>query len=303
MKMLGLVGPTASGKTHIALALGARFGAEVVSVDSMQVYRGMDVATAKPSKSEQVRLPHHLIDLVEPGERFSVAEFQSHALQCLKDLESRGITPLLAGGSGLYLRAVIDELEFPPTDAVVRAKLDARPTEELWERLERVDPVAAAKMEPANHRRTVRALEVIELTGKTFSSFRKAWDAYPARGEKIVGLRLADEVLRPRLVSRTTAMFSGAIQSEVTRLCNVGRRSALETTAAIGYRQALALDEGVITRAEAIEQTVLASMQLARRQMRWFNRDPRIEWFDGADLERAARDIAAYWGGPPSGGE
>jgi tRNA dimethylallyltransferase len=293
--ILALVGPTASGKTRIALELAPALGAEVLSVDSMQVYRGMDVGTAKPSASERRTVPHHLLDLAEPGQAFSVAEFQRAALAALDDVNRRGRTPILAGGSGLYFRAVVDELAFPPTDAAVRARLDLQEREELWRRLVTSDPDAAARIQPSNKRRIVRALEVAELTGRPFSSFRTSWESFASEGLRVAGLDVPLPALRVRIEERTTAMFDGPIQAEAARLRDAGHRGALQAAAAIGYRDALDQIEGRITRAEAVDRTVKATVDLARRQMRWFRRDPRIEWIDATDIERAAGAVRAYW--------
>ena len=293
--ILGLVGPTASGKTRIALGLAPQIAAEVLSVDSMQVYRGMDVGTAKPSPMEQTRVKHHLLDLADPGERFSVAEFQSAARMAMAQVRERGCTPLLVGGSGLYFRAVADDLAFPPTDATVRADLEREDLAVLRDRLAAIDPDASARIQPANKRRIVRALEVIEITGRPFSSFRTSWDAFATGGLRVAGLRVAPGVLRARITERTLAMFAGPLQDETTGLVEGGYRAALSAAAAIGYSDALAVIEGRSSVDDAVERTVRATIDLARRQMRWFKRDPRIHWIDADELEGATAEVQAYW--------
>lgn len=266
-----------------------------MSVDSMQVYRGMDVGTAKPTMLDRARVPHHLLDVADPGEPFSVAEYQRLAHEVLSDLSASSRTPMLVGGSGLYFRAIADELRFPPTDPSVRARLAAQPPADLWERLRAADPDAARRIEPANVRRIIRALEVIEITARPFSSFRTAWETYPGEGMVVAGLAVAPDVLRRRIEDRTRAMFKGPLLDETEQLAQRGHRAALQTAPAIGYRQALGVIDGLCTATEAEEETVRATMALSRRQMRWFRRDPRIRWFEAADIERAAAEITAYW--------
>ncbi|MFN2641118.1 MAG: tRNA (adenosine(37)-N6)-dimethylallyltransferase MiaA [Actinomycetota bacterium] len=293
--LLALLGPTAAGKTRIALDLAPEMGAEVVSVDSMQVYRGMDVGTAKPTMAERARVPHHLVDMVLPGEPFSVAEYQQLSREVMAELDATKRAPMLVGGSGLYFRAIVDNLRFPPTDQAVRGRLEKQPPEELWERLRAADPAAASRMEPANARRIIRALEVIEITARPFSSFRTAWDRYPGRGMLVAGLKVPAETLRRRIEDRTRGMFKGPLLDEAQALSRAGYSTALRSAAAIGYRQALNVLDGLCTVSEAEDETVRATMALSRRQMRWFKRDPRVNWFDATDIDRAAGQIKAYW--------
>jgi tRNA dimethylallyltransferase len=291
------VGPTACGKTRLALKLAASLGAEVVSIDSMQVYRGMDVGTAKPSDDERAVVPHHLLDLAEPGESFSVAAFQRAASQALAAIEARGRTAMLVGGSGLYFRAIVDTLAFPPTDAAVRADLEAQELNALWSRLRETDPAAAARIQPQNKRRIVRALEVAEITGKPFSAFRTSWDSYRAGGMRAAGLRVSAPVLRERIERRAREMFAGPILAEAAALSDAGYGDAIAGTAAIGYRDALGVVQGIMTVEEAVERTVADTMRLARRQMRWFLKDPRIRWIDADDIGVAEDELGAYWSG------
>ena len=209
--VLAVVGPTAAGKTELALVVAEELGAEVVSADAMLVYRGMDIGTAKPTPAERARVPHHVVDLVEPGEEFSVARFQPLARGAIADVLGRGRLPLLVGGSGLYFQAVVDDFVFPPTDQAVRARLEAEAAQvglpELYARLAAADPAAAARVQPGNLRRTVRALEVIELTGRPFSSFRAAMDNPVSRYRlTVLGLDPGSELLRARVAERVAAM-------------------------------------------------------------------------------------------------
>jgi tRNA dimethylallyltransferase len=280
--LLALVGPTASGKTEAGIALALAFSAEVVSVDSMLVYRGMDVGTAKPSTSERRGVPHHLIDVAEPSEPFSVARYQELALEAVADIEARGRRPLLVGGSGLYLRAVVDDLEIPGTDPATRADLereaDALGAAGLYRRLVSADPVAAAKIEPGNVRRTVRALEVAAVTGRSFSEFATAWDAYPAGRVRAVGVELPREVLADRVGRRVRAMLEAGLLEEVRGLVDRGLGDWLTSSRAIGYAEMARHLQGEVSIEEAVAATERRTTNLARRQMAWFRRDPRIHW-------------------------
>jgi tRNA dimethylallyltransferase len=279
--VLALVGPTAAGKTEVALEVAERLDAEVVSADAMLVYRGMDIGTAKPTPEERARVPHHLVDLVDPGEEFSVARFQPLARAAIAEVLGRGRVPLLVGGSGLYFHAVVDEFVFPPTDPAVRARLEAQATEagppELYRRLAAADPPAAARIQPANLRRTVRALEVIELTGRPFSSFRTAMDDPVSRYRlTVLGLDPGPELLRARVAERVAAMAEAGLADEVRRLA----RRPLSRTArqALGYKELLdAMDERTPP-AEALTAVVRRTRAYARRQLAWFRRDPRVQW-------------------------
>lgn len=289
-----LVGPTSSGKTEVGVAVAAEIGAEIVCADSMTVYLGMDVGTAKPSHEQRAAVPHHLLDLCDPGEPFAVARFQRSAREAIEEIRARGRLPLVVGGSGLYLRAVLDEFGFPPTDPAVRRRLEAESTDALLGRLREADPEAAARIEPRNRRRIVRALEVLDLTGRPFSSFRADWDRFDPRAI-IAGLDVPADILAERISERARRMFGGGLLDEVRALDARGYRAALTAPQAIGYREALAHLDGRITLAEAIDGTIRSTRRLARRQMSWFRRDPRVQWFDGSDPERAASRIRAYY--------
>jgi tRNA dimethylallyltransferase len=294
--VLALIGPTAAGKTQIALEVAPGLCAEIVGVDSMQIYRGMDIGTAKPGADERARVPHHMIDIADPAHPYSVAQFQRAARAAIAGIASRGRVPLIVGGSGLYFRAVVDDLKFPPTDDLVRARVAADDPERLLERLRSVDPSSAARIEPANIRRVVRALEVLELTGEPFSAFRASWDEYESRYDLVVaGLRLEPALLDERIEPRTRAMFEAGLIDEVRGLLDLGLRRALTASRAIAYREAVAHLDGELTLDEAIAATAGATRRFARRQMTWFRKDPRIRWFDAESSEHAAREVAAYF--------
>ena len=291
--LLALVGSTASGQSSIALDLAEAFGCEIVSVDSMTVYRGMDIGTAKPTLQDRARIPHHLIDVIDPGESFSVARYQRLARDGMSEIRSRAAVPLVAGGSGLYFRAAVDDLDFPPTDAEVRSRLEREDDETLAARLKREDPEAATFVDLANRRRVVRALEVIEITGKPFSSFRDAWGRYtPAI---VAGLAPPLEILDARIEQRLHDMVDRGLLDEVRALMNSGFRDALTRSQAIPYRQAVELVEGSMQEDAFFEQAARATRRLARRQLSWFRRDPRIRWFDGGQTERVTAEVGAYY--------
>jgi len=297
---LALVGSTASGKTGAALRIAQALGAEILSVDSMLVYRGMDVGTAKPTASERGRVPHHLVDLVEPSQPFSVAAFQAAARRAAEDVRRRGKTSLLVGGSGLYFRAVVDDLEFPGTEAGIRGALEGEAAvlgaERMHRRLTDLDPVAASKIEPANVRRTVRALEVAAITGRTFSSFAEAWDRYGPERVRAAGVRLGTQDLAARVDARVQEMLAAGWLKEVEALVARGLGGWLTATRAIGYAELARHLAGELSLEDAVQQTVKRTRTLARRQMAWFRRDPRIRWFDvGISGALEATDgIAAY---------
>lgn len=304
---LALVGPTASGKTEAAIEIAERLGAEVCSVDSMLVYRGMDVGTAKPTAEERGRVPHHLLDLADPSERFTVARFQELARRTLDDLASRDARALLVGGSGLYFRAVVDALRFPPDDPAIRAELEAEAaasgTGRLFERLRALDPVAAGRIEPGNVRRVVRALEVAAATGHVFSSYAAAWERFPAENVRAAGVRMPTEALRDRIRARVTSMLDRGWLDEVRALVGRGAGGWLTSTQAIGYAELAAYLDGRLTLDDAVDTTVKRTTQLARRQMAWFRRDPRIAWFDVGEEGAGphADAIAAFLADAPAG--
>ena len=284
MTHLAIVGPTASGKSALALEVARALGdVELVSVDSMQVYRGLDIGTAKPSRAEQAEVPHHLIDVAEPTEEWSVARFQQEARAAVADVEARGRRALLVGGTGLYVQAVIDPLTFPPEDRAVRQRILERGGD-LHRQLAELDPTAAAGIEPGNTRRIARALEVIEITGRPFSSFGAGLQShgetvFPVR---VAGVWLPRDVVNARIARRVAAMRAAGLVDEVRAL---RARGALSRTAAqaIGYREVLEHLDGRITLDDALDAVVVRTRQFARRQRMWFRRDPRIRWFGASD--------------------
>ena len=276
-------------------------------MDSMQVYRGMDIGTAKPTAAEQATVRHHLIDLVDPSESFSVVRFQQVARAAIADIEARGRRALLVGGTGLYFQAVVDDLEFPGEDPELRAAIDARYEGPdglvvAYARLRVEDPVAATRIEPGNRRRIVRALEVLELTGRPFSSFGPGvtGDHRSVVPVRIAGLTLTAEDLSARIEARVHAMAAAGLVDEVRRLAAAPwSRTARQ---AIGYKEVLAYLEGEMpTEAEALTATVQRSRSFARRQRAWFRRDPRVEWFDAsmdggvAKTPGPGADVVAWW--------
>jgi tRNA dimethylallyltransferase len=265
----------------VALAEGSDI--EIVSVDSMLVYRGMDVGTAKPTVEQRARVAHHLIDLAEPSEPFGVARYQSLGFETLEQIAARGGRALLCGGSGLYFRALVDDLKFPGTDASTREQLEIEASvvgaERLHGRLVGLDPVAASKIEPANVRRTVRALEVAAITGREFSSFGWAWKRYPPERVRAAGIELEPRDLVARIRTRVRTMIESGFCEEVRDLISLGSSDWLTSTQAIGYAELAQHLEGHLGLEDAIEQTIRRTRNLARRQMAWFRRDPRIRWF------------------------
>jgi tRNA dimethylallyltransferase len=280
--VVAVVGPTATGKTALAVALAHRLGGEVVNADSMQLYRGMDIGTAKPDLAERDGIPHHLLDLWHVRQAASVAEYRQLARAEIDRLRAAGTLPLLVGGSGLYVRAVLDELEFPGTDAALRARLeqelDAVGPAALHERLAALDPAAADAVLPSNGRRIVRALEVIELTGGPFrAQLPEPRPHYPA---VVVGLDREAAVLDERVAARVERMWAAGFVDEVAALAADGLREGPTASRALGYAQVIAQLDGELTADEARERTVSATRRFVRRQRSWFRRDATISWFD-----------------------
>jgi len=283
---LALVGPTASGKSALALELArARGDVEIVSLDSMQVYRGFDIGTAKPTPAERAEVVHHLVDVADPSEEWSVRRTQLGAREAIAGIEARGRRALLVGGTGLYVRAVVDDLAIPPTDAAVRAAIDAeaeRDLAALYERLTRLDPDAAARVEPGNRRRIVRALEVIELTGRPFSSFGPGIDDYgrPGIDVTLLGLAVEPADLARRIEQRFASMRAAGLVDEVRALAD--RPLSRTAREAIGYREVLEHLGGACSLDDAFDAAVRRTRRFARRQRVWFRRDPRVQWIDAA---------------------
>ncbi|SCX59867.1 tRNA dimethylallyltransferase [Klenkia marina] len=296
--VVAVVGPTATGKTALAVALADRLGGEVVNADSMQLYRGMDIGTAKPSEAERGGVPHHLMDLWDVREPASVAEYRTRARAEVDRLRAAGVVPLLVGGSGLYVRAVLDELEFPGTDPVLRARLEAELTEvgaaELHRRLAGVDPAAAAAILPSNGRRVVRALEVVELTGRPFAaSLPEPRPHYPA---VVLGVDRDPAELDERVATRVDRMWAQGFVEEVAALASDGLREGPTASRALGYAQVLRQLDGDLDAGTAREETVRTTRRFVRRQRSWFRRDTAVRWLDAADPDLVGRALSTIGG-------
>ncbi|MBK5228305.1 MAG: tRNA (adenosine(37)-N6)-dimethylallyltransferase MiaA [Actinobacteria bacterium] len=286
LRVAAIVGPTAAGKTALSLELAERTGAEIVSLDSMQAYRGMDIGTAKPGPEELGRVLHHMIDVSDPATEVTVAEFRNLARSSIDDIASRGRLPLLVGGSGLYFRAVVDDLRFPPRSADLRRRLETEADDlgagALHDRLAGVDPVAASRIEPGNIRRTIRALEAIELTGALFSEFDSSWESYQSLYDlRVVGLRRDRPELYRRISERAEEMLAAGLRAEAEALADRGlSRTARQ---ALGYRQVLEMPGA--PEDEVLAAIVRATKRFARRQEAWFRADPRVLWLDASGPE------------------
>jgi tRNA dimethylallyltransferase len=272
-----VVGPTASGKSDLGVALAQALGGEVVNADSMQLYRGMDVGTAKLTVAERQGVPHHLLDVRDVTWTATAAEYQDTARAVVDDLRARGVVPVVVGGSGLYVRAALDALTFPGTDAALRAELETALAEHgplaLHARLAAIDPAAAARMEPTNGRRVVRALEVVTLTGAMPGEMTAYDSHYPTT---YVGLDRDD--LRERVALRVDRMWEDGLVEEVRRLEQVGLRDGVTASRALGYAQVLGWLDGTVE--DPREATVVATRRYVKRQRAWFRRDPRVRWLD-----------------------
>jgi tRNA dimethylallyltransferase len=295
---LALVGPTAVGKSALALALAERLGdCEIVSLDSMQVYRGLDIGTAKPSVAERAGVAHHLVDVADVDEEWSVARTQAGVRLALAAIEAEGRRALLVGGTGLYVQAVVDGLTLPTEDRSLRTQLEAEAATpgglaRLHAELVAADPAAAARMEPTNARRIVRALEVWRATGRPFSSFGPGLGAYgqPALDVQLVGLALDRSLLAARIETRLADMVARGLVEEARALADRPRSRTVHQ--AIGYRE-LWTSPSVD---DALARTMVRTRQFARRQLAWFRRDPRIRWLDaGSDARRWTTDLAGSW--------
>lgn len=277
-----LVGPTASGKSAVAFAVAAADPRwELVTVDSMQVYRGMDIGTAKPSPAERAAVAHHLLDVADPWDDYDVARYQVDAADVLSDLEARGKRALFVGGTALYLRAVVDDLTLPGRYPEVRVELEADPdTEALHGRLSELDPRAAARMEPTNRRRVVRALEVTLGSGRPFSSHGPGLDTHPPTPFTLVGLARDRAVIDQRISERYRRQLAAGFVDEVDRLLRCPRPWSRSASQALGYKELAAHLAGDTSLDEALDLAVRRTRRFARRQEKWFRRDPRIHWID-----------------------
>lgn len=302
LPLIVLLGPTASGKSSLAIELAELLAAggqptEIVNADAMAIYRGMDIGTAKPSATELRRVPHHLIDILDVTQTASVADFQQLARTAIADVRSRGVVPILVGGSSLYIRAIVDDFDFPGTDPAVRAKwqaeLDRLGPHALHAVLTERHPQAAAGILPGNGRRIVRALEVIELTGDFSSTLPAHRYVLPAVHQ--FGLQLDRAEMDERIAVRVQQMWDDGLIAEVTQLVDRGLRQGLTASRGLGYQQVLAFLAGELTEQEAKQATIDGTRRFARKQLGWFNRDPRICWLAAADQD-AAHKIAAQLG-------
>ncbi|WBB82366.1 tRNA (adenosine(37)-N6)-dimethylallyltransferase MiaA [Micromonospora sp. WMMD882] len=291
--VVAVVGPTAAGKSALSIALAQALGGEVVNADSMQLYRGLDIGTAKLTPAERAGVPHHLLDIWEVTEPASVAGYQHLARAAVDDILARGRVPLLVGGSGLYVRAVLERFEFPGTDPALRGRLEAELAAvgpaPLHERLRAVDPVAAAGILPGNGRRIVRALEVIELTGAPFTASLP--DPTPVYPSVQLGVDLDTAVLDERIARRVDRMWADGLVAETRALVGRGLPDGRTASRALGYQQVLRLLAGELTETGARDETVRATRRFVRRQRSWFRRDPRVRWLDAADPDLVAKAL------------
>ncbi|MDP8960999.1 MAG: tRNA (adenosine(37)-N6)-dimethylallyltransferase MiaA [Actinomycetota bacterium] len=295
-RILALVGPTATGKSALAVELARHKlqerSVEILAADAFTVYRGMDVGTAKPSADTRAAVPHHLVDVLEPWRDATVAWFQKAARAAIEDILARGRLPLLVGGSGLYFRALVDGLRFPPTDPAVRAALETRHLNDpaaAHAALAAVDPLAAAKIEPANVRRVVRALEVMELTGQKFSSFAKVWDRHESiyPGLEVRGLDLPTTQLRSAIADRSAEMVAAGLLEEAASLRRQPRPLSRTAAQAIGYAEAFAVLDGKLELADLASAITDRTWRYARRQRSWFRSDPRVQWSSPDEVRSA----------------
>ncbi|MFC4529562.1 tRNA (adenosine(37)-N6)-dimethylallyltransferase MiaA [Sphaerisporangium dianthi] len=295
---MAVVGPTAAGKSDLAVDLALRLGGEAINADSMQLYRGMDIGTAKLTLAERRGVPHHLLDVWDITETASVAEYQRTARPLIDAMLARGTTPILVGGSGLYVRAALDDLRFPGTDPGIRARLEAELAEAgpeaLHQRLKERDPVAAEAVLASNGRRIVRALEVIELSGQPFSATMPSYDALYDSVQ--IGVEVPRPVLDERIALRVDRMWAAGFVEEVKALAALGLPQGRTAGRALGYAQVLRFLAGEWTEEQARDETIRATRRFARRQQSWFRRDPRVHWlpFDAPDMvERSLALVGA----------
>jgi tRNA dimethylallyltransferase len=282
MKTIVICGATATGKSELAVALAKEIGAEVINADSMQLYKGMDIGTAKINIEEREGIPHHLLDILEVSQDSTVAAYQEAARSKISEIHSRNSHAVIVGGTGLYIKAILDDLNFPDTDPQIRERLNNEAEEfgsaKLFERLEQLDPAAAIAIDRANTRRIIRALEVIEITGQPFTANlpREESTRYPEAIQ--FGLVMDREKLSERIESRVDRMWNLGLVQEVDTLVSQGLRNGVTAQRALGYAQILSMRDGKMTELEAKEDTKRATRQYARRQETWFSRDARITW-------------------------
>ena len=281
-RVIVICGATATGKSDIAIEVAQEIGAEIINADSMQLYRGMDIGTAKLPESERGGIPHHLLDVLDVNQDSTVAWYQEQARATITDIHARGKDAVIVGGTGLYIKAILDDLNFPDTDPEIRAKLEAEAEEfgsaSLFTRLEELDPAAALAIDRANTRRIIRALEVIEITGQPFTANLPREDSSRYPDALQFGLVMDREHLRERIDLRVERMWDQGFVAEVDHLITQGIRAGSTAQRALGYAQIIAMRDGTMTEEEAKEDTQRASRQYARRQETWFSRDARIQW-------------------------
>jgi len=286
MSVYVICGATATGKSDLAIELAQHLNGEIINADSMQLYRGMDIGTAKLSHEEQMGIPHHILDVLDVSEDASVAWYQQSARDLIAQIEVRDKNAIIVGGTGLYIKAILDDLNFPDTDPAVRDALNLQAekigVEAMFERLQKLDPAAALAIDAKNLRRVIRALEVIEITGKPFTANlpRKESSQFPQARQ--FGLAMSRETLADRISDRVDRMWERGLVSETDELIARGIRKGRTAQLALGYAQVLKMREGLLSDTEAIEETKRATRQYARRQETWFSRDARIQWISPA---------------------
>ena len=277
-----ICGPTATGKSDLALEVAQKYNGEIINADSMQLYKGMDIGTAKLSMEERRGIPHHLLDLLRVNQDASVAQYQSLARTAVDEIRSRGKAAVIVGGTGLYIKSIIDEMNFPETDPEIRKNLESESellgTAALFDRLQRLDPEAALAIEPANTRRIIRALEVIEVTGQPYSANLPSDTSLKYPDALHIGLAMERSSLAPRIESRVHRMWESGLVAEVESLITQGLLEGATAQRAIGYAQVIAMKRGDLSEAQAVEETIVATRQYVRRQETWFKRDARIQW-------------------------
>jgi tRNA dimethylallyltransferase len=292
LKVIAIVGPTAVGKTALSLEIAEKFSAEIINADAMQIYKGMDIGTAKLPLSQRRGIVHHQIDVLDPSEEANVSQYQKQSREIINDLLSKNVQPLLVGGSGLYVNSVLEDLEFPGTNLEVRAKyeeiLDEKGVEALFQMLKEIDPKAAENILPNNARKIVRALEVNEITGKAFNA--KLPEPSPSFSDVRIALDMPRDLLDQRIIDRVHQMFEDGFVDEVK---SIEKNLRLGKTAfrALGYSQVLSLLSGEISEDEAITLTINATKKFARRQLSWFRRDPLIHWLDATSPDLFAQSL------------
>jgi len=292
LKVIAIVGPTAVGKTALSLEIAEKFSAEIINADAMQIYKGMDIGTAKLPLSQRRGIFHHQIDVLDPSEEANVSQYQKQSREIINDLLSKNVQPVLVGGSGLYVNSVLEDLEFPGTNLEVRAKyeeiLDEKGVDALFQMLKEIDPKAAENILPNNARKIVRALEVNEITGKAFNA--KLPEPSPIFSDVRIALDMPRDLLDQRIIDRVHQMFEDGFVDEVKR---IEKNLRLGKTAfrALGYSQVLSLLSGEISEDEAITLTINATKKFARRQLSWFRRDPLIHWLDATSPDLFAQSL------------